>query len=186
MGVTWVVQNGHPRFVAINDDTIHAAVSLAALLKDPSHKGHANRCLRVDTDGRPMGASGSCAVYEIPEETYKEMQKGRPFQLKGFTGKLLDHGAWKDLTGNSGKDRLFSNKRRDVNTKTSVLACAVEAAKNGTQWFGVEGRNGLDKKECYIETDPTNIATGLLCSLLRQREGPGTQALQHLGPVWFE
>lgn len=157
----FVALKGKPRFVALRDNAIYAADSMVALLKDSSYLGLAGQCNRVDaTHGYRMGRGAVCAVYEIPEDVYREMEGGRALQPLNWPtadGRLIDYGCWKDSQGNFGRDRLFSNKRDNVPKRGAVRECAVEAAKQGAEWFGVEGGNGSNEKECFIETQQNNI-----------------------------
>ena len=157
----WVARNGHGRFVALNHNDIHTGSSIADLLEFSWYNARAKKWEREDGEKRPMGGGGSCAVYVIPEDTYQKMKGGRGVQPMGWPteGKLFDYGCWKDSKGNSGRDRLFSTQMPNVKSRGSVKACAVAAAKRGALWFGVEGNNTIDEKDCFIELQESNIAS---------------------------
>ena len=172
-------------FVGLNDDDLWWGATAASVVKDSSKR--VKTCAKFDAKGMSQGQNG-VALYEIPATTVAAMRETarRALMPLGWpqAGKLFDYGCWKDSDGNNHKDRLFSRKVYNVPARTAIKACALQAATADEKvlWFGVEGGNDSNEKECFIEPDPNNIVP-VRVSLHNagRRDRPATQTLPDMG-----
>lgn len=85
----------------------------------------------------------------------------QPLNFPKIGSGLRDYGCYRDSNGNANRDRLFSVQLDNVGRNGAVLSCAKAAAKRGVQTFGLEGGNGSDQKECFMQPDGNTSRLGM-------------------------